>query len=287
MMDLHSAKDRRGRTQIVSAAVFAASACLVGSPAAADHSWSTYHWQQPSGGSKSLPLGDNVDSSWDKYLGSGQETLAWRNARAAWDASSAFYLSVEPGLTIPKRCRATAGRVEVCNAKYGNTGWLGIAQIWLSGGHITHGVTKLNDTYFLTARHNTPHWRSLVMCQEIGHTLGLGHQDEDFNNGDVPDPSEPGVTGTQTCMDYTNAPAGNEEPNIHDFEQLVIIYNNHDSPSAAARQAAAMSPRQLDGGVSAAEWGRPVKFTRDGKPHVYVKELGLGRRLVTDVFWVR
>src|SRR3989344_8585733 len=97
-------------------------------------------------------------------------------------------------------CRATNGRVEVCNSKYGNNGWLGIAQIWVTGGeHITQGVVKLNDTYFNKSPYNTPAWRNLVMCQEVGHTLGLGHVDEIFNN-----------TNLGTCMDYTNDPDGGE-----------------------------------------------------------------------------
>src|SRR5688572_31754287 len=53
------------------------------------------------------------------------------------------------------KCRPTAGRIEVCNAAYGNNGWLGIAQIWISGAHITQGTTKLNDTYFNTDTYNT------------------------------------------------------------------------------------------------------------------------------------
>jgi len=32
---------------------------------------------------------------------------------------------------------------------YGNTGWLGLAQIWITtGSQITQGVVKLSDTYF-------------------------------------------------------------------------------------------------------------------------------------------
>ena len=46
----------------------------------------------------------------------------------------------------PKNCKAVSGRVEVCNSHYGNTGWLGVAQIWVSGLHIQQGTVKLNDT---------------------------------------------------------------------------------------------------------------------------------------------
>jgi hypothetical protein len=40
----------------------------------------------------------------------------------------------------------------------------------------------VNDTYFNTPKYDTSAWRNLVMCQEVGHTLGLDHQDEDFDN---------------------------------------------------------------------------------------------------------
>lgn len=38
--------------------------------------------------------------------------------------------------------------------------WLGVAQVWVSGAHITHGTVKGNDTYFLTVAYNTPAWRN-------------------------------------------------------------------------------------------------------------------------------
>ena len=107
-------------------------------------------------------------------------------------------------------CKPTVGRIEVCNGNYGNNGWLGIAQIWITGGvHITQATTKLNDTYFNTPTYNTPAWRQLVVCQEVGHNFGLGHQDENFDNVNL-----------NTCMDYTSDPASNQHPNNHDYWQL-------------------------------------------------------------------
>ena len=49
--------------------------------------------------------------------------------------------------------------------------------VWTSGSHITQGTTKVNGTYFNIGKYNTPAWRILVMCQEVGHTLGLSHLD--------------------------------------------------------------------------------------------------------------
>lgn len=80
-----------------------------------------------------------------------------------------------------KTCRPTSGLIEVCAASYGNNGWLGLAQIWISGTHITQGTAKMNDYYFNQSPYNTPAWRRLVVCQELAHDFGLNHQDENFN----------------------------------------------------------------------------------------------------------
>ena len=231
---------------------------LVGGPALADHAWGTYHWSRSSA-EISPPVGDNVSSQWDSYLST---------AVADWNQSIYIQSPLVAGQSNPRNCRPKSGRIEVCNHTYGNTGWLGIAQIWLSGGHIVQGITKLNDTYFNTATYNTPAWRALVTCQEIGHDYGLGHQDEDFS-----------TDATTSCMDYTNLPAGNEHPDAHDYEQLELIYSHAHSASGTA----AVSSIGL--GNTPADWGRPVAFTRDGRPHVYVREIAPGQRVITHVFW--
>ena len=53
---------------------------------------------------------------------------------------------------------------------------------------------KLNDTYFAMAQYNNPNERAHVMCQEIGHTLGLAHTSEDGSS-------------QSTCMDYSQSPS--------------------------------------------------------------------------------
>jgi hypothetical protein len=245
------------RTAIVAAALGSA-ALLVGGSALANHAWSTYHWSRTSA-QIAPPVGDNVSAQWDSYL---------QTAVADWNQSIYIQSPLVAGQSNPRNCRPKAGRIEVCNNTYGNNGWLGIAQIWLSGGHIVQGVTKLNDTYFNTAQYNTPAWRALVTCQEIGHDYGLGHQDENFS-----------TDATNSCMDYTNLPAGNEHPDAHDYQQLETIYaHSHSTSSATAATSA-------DGGNSPAEWGRAVHFTRDGRPDVFVRELASGQRLITHVFW--
>jgi hypothetical protein len=51
------------------------------------------------------------------------------------------------------------------------------------------------------------------MCQEVGHTVGLDHQDTSLDNPNL-----------GTCMDYTSNPLGppdNEHPKKHDYDELV------------------------------------------------------------------
>src|SRR5512134_428492 len=189
----------------------------------ANHSWGGYHWARTSN-PVNIKVGDNVNSAWDAYLD---------EAIGDWNVSRVVQLSEVAGGARPRNCRPTAGRIEACNASYGNTGWLGIAQIWISGTHITQAITKLNDTYFNTAQYNTPAWRALVTCQEIAHDFGLDHQDENFDNANL-----------GSCMDYTSSPETNQHPNAHDMQQLVTIYSHPDSFTSATttRLAVPMPP---------------------------------------------
>ena len=166
--------------------------------------------------------------------------------------------------------------MEVCNATYGNTGWLGAAQIWTSGSHIVQGTGKLNDTYFNTAKYNKPQWRNLVMCQEVGRTFGLDHQDEDFNNENL-----------GTCMDYSGNPLGppnNEHPNQHDYDQLETIYAHLDSTTTVSSTSAAsnMPPAASQGDFnSRAEWGRKIRDS--GKLELWERDFGGGKKVFTFV----
>jgi hypothetical protein len=175
------------------------------------------------------------------------------------------------GQANPKNCRPTSGRVEVCNSTYGNNGWLGVAQIWASGTHITQGTVKLNDTYFNTATYNTPAWRNLVSCQEVGHTLGLDHQDTNFNNANL-----------GTCMDYTNDPSTNQHPNQHDYDELVIIYSHLDSTTTVGAMPAGIANGEFH---SQADWGQAIASSSHGKPILFERDFGNGYKVFTFVYW--
>jgi hypothetical protein len=109
------------------------------------------------------------------------------------------------------RRRVRQGQVRIRNRTYQNNGWLGIAGISIdTDGHIVSGYTKLNDTYFNSACYNDTAWKQNVARQELGHNIGLDHQDEDFDNESL-----------KSCMDYQHPPW--PDPNQHDYEQLTVV----------------------------------------------------------------
>lgn len=183
-------------------------------------------------------------------------------------------------------CKPTAGRVEVCNGGYGDTGWLGIASIWASrkDSHITQGTVKLNDTYFNEPKYNTIAWKNLVMCQEVGHTFGLDHQDTDFLN-----------TNLGTCMDYTNDPDGslfgqlnNEHPNTHDYDMLASIYAhlNGTTSSGPGRKSNRITVNNTNVNLdNPSTWGEAIQQDAHGRNAVFVRNIDTDTVIITHVLW--
>lgn len=230
------------------------------SSADANHAWGSYHWARTAN-PFTVKLGDNLSSVWKPYL---------KTASTDWSKSTVLDTTVVAGQSS-SRCAATLGRVEVCNSTYGNNGWLGVASISASGSHITQGTVKMNDTYFNTATYNTSAWRNLVMCQEVGHTFGLDHQDENFNNANL-----------GTCMDYTNDPSTNQHPNKHDYDELVTIYSHLDSTSTVGSAPLAMTQGDFN---TPDQWGQALRTTSDGRSSLYMRDFGGGHRVFTFVYW--
>ena len=257
-------------------ALAAGAAVLALTPAAATHSWGGYHWAG-NGTNLTLKVNTAITSQWNTSVG---------NAISDWNKSTELTLNGPIAVSVSmKRCNPIAGQILVCNASYGQRGWLGIASIWLdSRGHIAQATTKLNDSYHDYAPYNRPEWRALVACQEIGHDFGLDHQDENFDNPNL-----------GTCMDYTSNPLGppaNTSPNTHDYDELGIIYNHNDgyttatfSINSSIRQVGVRALPAEDIGNSPAEWGRAIHRDRFGRPDVFVKDFGGGQRALTHVLW--
>jgi hypothetical protein len=232
------------------------------SSASADHSWRGFHWARTTK-SFTLALGENLSSDWEPYLAT---------ASSDWSRSKVLDTAVTGGQTTdPQACSPSLGRVEVCNGNYGYVTWIGLARVWINGSHIVQGAVLMNDFYFDMPRFNTSAWKNLVMCQEIGHTFGLDHQDEDFYN-------EP----LGTCMDYTADPEPNQHPNRHDYEQLQIIYEHLDSTSTVGPLPADVANATF---ANRSDWGRLVKS--EGQTAIYERTFANGYKVVTFVIWAQ
>ena len=246
------------RKLVLLVVVLAMTAVALSTNASANHSWNGYHWARTAN-PFSLQLGDNVSGAWDNML---------RTASSDWSKSNVLDTTVVAGRTRPKNCRPTSGRVEVCSASFGNNGWLGVAQIWISGGtHITQGTVKNNDYYFgsSTYQYNNTAEMQHVICQEIGHTFGLDHQ------------STSGAS-LNTCMDYYHNTSASDtkstQPNQHDYDELATIYAHLDSFSTVGGTSGTLP--------DAVPSFAPASRVSESK---YIDRLANGDLLVTWVLW--
>jgi hypothetical protein len=112
-----------------------------------------------------------------------------------------------------------------------------------------------------------------VICQEIGHTLGLGHTSE---NG----------SSQNTCMDYYHNTSASDttstHPNTHDYEQLAAIYAHLDSSTTIGSAPASNGSAT---GNDASSWGQLVAGSRASGESVYELRLNASSRVVTFVIW--
>ncbi len=232
-----------------------------------------------------VKLSNNVSERWQVHLDV---------AIADWSQSNRLNLKKVSGTTNPRSCKFTLGQISVCSADFGPTDWvgLGIGIPW--NDHLITGYAIMNEYYFQDQSHrgdenyavtnDTPAMRQSVMCQEIGHALGLlgryTHRDEDNENRNL-----------GTCMDYTFDPAGttavqgplnNEHPDAIDFNRLS---KNHD---------------HIDGGMNIIPYifdalkfiqipshkkafGSLKKSSRNGRLQLYELDLGRGLKMSTHV----
>ncbi|MCC6312665.1 MAG: hypothetical protein IT337_01530, partial [Thermomicrobiales bacterium] len=99
------------------------------------------HWARR-GTPFTLEVGDNTRGKWPAYL---------RRAARQWNRSDVVRFKVVSGNANPTKCQQTNGRVEVCSANYGQSGWLGLTRLFYANNdkqHIIAATTRLNDSYF-------------------------------------------------------------------------------------------------------------------------------------------
>jgi hypothetical protein len=251
----------------------------IGGVVMANHSWGNYHWARTTA-SFNLTIVNSTTDDWDPYVA---------QAVSDWSISKKLNMEETQGSTSDQDrrwCRGPEGAVRICNLAYGNNGWLGVAGISIdANGHIVTGYTKLNDSYFTQSFYNTPAWKQSVTCQELGHNIGLGHQDENFNN-----------TSLFSCMDYQNPPY--EYPNAHDYEQLDTIYGHTDTydsyvsseggggggGTCNAPPGKGCNKAGVGHGNSRADWG--LSLGRRGAQEKFLRIDPDGTRHLTFVTWV-
>ena len=167
-------------------------------------------------------------------------------------------------------CSPGTGRIKACNNNYGKTGWLGVAGIWLVSGtnFIARGYVKVNDYYFSQNYYNTPSWRGAVMCQELGHTFGLGHWDTDFS------------TFCDSCMDYSSDPKAYPNRRDLDFLDNVIYRCTRRLQGQSDLHRAVPDPPGKDG----KDFGRVIDD--DGYSTTYATDYEDGT-WITEVLWAK
>lgn len=260
----------------------------VSSHSLANHAWGTYHWGRATN-PFALQLGNNLSGSWPTYLTyaiedwNTPENAALNSGDAAsklqpWTRGAVVRTVLVKG-TAGGNCNAVAGTTQVCNKTYGANGWLGLATVWMnSSGHILQGTAKMNDTYFNSSVYSNANEKRHVMCQEVAHSFGLGHQSTDGSS-------------QNSCMDYfsntgTNAASTmSTRPNYHDFEQLWNIYAGHADASTtlkATPQTVALRSSVTD---DPRTWGRLAHQSANGRHSEYIQNEPDGSIAVTEIIW--
>jgi predicted Zn-dependent protease len=176
-------------------------------PSQGAHRWLHLHWARSSN-PFTLTYQANVSSTWSSLVS---------KVIGEWDNVAQY----SPG-TFDVVNFAGGPKLKIESGNYGPTGWFGIAEVTFEvlTGHIEEGSVKVNDYYF-TGQYNTTVARDHVLCQEVGHILGLDH------NNLSP------LFGT-SCMSDNNATLSNpayQTPNAHDAQQLNAIYSHSDGSS--------------------------------------------------------
>ncbi|KAL3805297.1 hypothetical protein HJC23_009004 [Cyclotella cryptica] len=163
-----------------------------------------YIWKseyiQPGNGGLHLTLLNALDDTWQEEF--------WE-AVSDWQESPALTLDAER-VDVDYDCNRISGVMVICNANFGETGWVGINENEIKDGVIVSSVTKMNEYYLRNAEYAH---RRYTMCHEIGHGFGLPHTDEDPINENL-----------GNCLDYTVDPAANLYPGNVNYKKLAGMY---------------------------------------------------------------
>lgn len=294
---------------LTSSACVAAIAIAAPATAQDSHQWANFHWDN-AGDGFSLDVRYNfANPVWETYIGPAY--VKWQDVIPGGGASKmGVTYTADPSIDTG-RCRPIAGKIVICSDTYGfrRGGWLGVATAWTDDlGHFQQVTVQYNDTFY-NGTYNDPLEREYVTCHEQGHSIGLGHRDENFSNENV-----------GSCMDYTNDVDGggsfgpsNLYPDSIDAGVLnsVAMYGtDHDlfdhsggddssGPGGGGGPPDGKGPKKLDhftfriAGQPAPqsalypEWGAIIGYDGFGRPNEFLQLVAPGLTKRTHVFWSR
>lgn len=126
-----------------------------------------------------------------------------------WSQSSVLDLYPKR-VDVDYQCSRVQGAMKICNANFGETGYLGFNEVEYMGNVILSSVAQMNEYYLYNADDTQ---RQYTLCHELGHGFGLPHTDENPYNTDL-----------GNCMDYTLKPENNLHPGESNFQRLASMY---------------------------------------------------------------
>jgi hypothetical protein len=173
----------------------------------------TFRWQNDGNGLE-LEILNALDDSWQSIL---------EKAVDNWDNGSPIDSLTLSITRVPYEinCEAETAKLKVCNGNYGKTKWRGLNEVLLNrqSNTIVSSSAKLNEYYL---KYEGADQKLYTMCHEIGHGFGLPHWDEDFFNANL-----------GNCMDYTDNPVANKQPDTSNFEFLADLYGGRNVTALA------------------------------------------------------
>lgn len=160
------------------------------------HNWGNLHWPRASNPIE-IQVVSHLSPEYEKLL-----PIVLKE----WEESGLVIFHYEGTVNS---CKSMDGYILVYDDNFGDIAWYGLATVWtINKEYIYKGTIQLNSFY---SKMINPAAKQHVLCQEVGHILGLSHQKE-----------------SDSCMndesDLTNE--NYMHPNLNDYYELSRIYGN-------------------------------------------------------------